>query len=67
MRIEIFSARNLIGRKRWYFRVRAANGSIIAHSEGYSRRFVAVSTAHSLKAGLANAEIPAFRDEGDVL
>jgi uncharacterized protein YegP (UPF0339 family) len=67
MRIEIFSARNLLGRKRWYFRVRAANGQKVAQSEGYSRRFDAVSTAHSLKAGLANAEIPSFRDEGDVL
>lgn len=67
MKVEIFSARNLIGRKRWYFRVRAANGNIIAQSEAYSRRVDAVGTAHSLKAGLANAEIPAFQDEGDTL
>lgn len=67
MKIEIFSRRNLIGKKRWFFRARAMNGNIIAQSEGYSRRVDAISTAHSLKAGLANAEIPAFRDEGDVL
>jgi uncharacterized protein YegP (UPF0339 family) len=67
MRVEIFRRRNLLGKSKWYFRVRAANGQTVAQSEGYSRRLDAVATAHSLKAGLANAVIPDFRDEGDVL
>jgi uncharacterized protein YegP (UPF0339 family) len=57
VKIEIFSRRSLVGRKRWYFRVRAGNGEPIAQSEGYSRRVDAVGTAHLLKTGLANAEV----------
>jgi uncharacterized protein YegP (UPF0339 family) len=57
MKIEIFSRRSLIGLPRWYFRVRAGNGKIIAQSEGYSRHIDARSTAYSLKSGIPNAEI----------
>lgn len=57
MKVEIFSRRNVVGAKRWFFRVKAANGETIAQSEGYSRRIDAVGTVHLLKNGLANAEI----------
>jgi uncharacterized protein YegP (UPF0339 family) len=57
MRIEVFAKRNLIGRKLWYFRVRASNGEPIAQSEGYSRRLDAVSTANSMKSSLHLAEV----------
>jgi uncharacterized protein YegP (UPF0339 family) len=57
VKIEIFSSRSLLGKKRWFFRIRAGNGEIVAQSEGYSRRFDALGTAHSLKTGLLNAEI----------
>jgi uncharacterized protein YegP (UPF0339 family) len=57
MRIELFSRKRLVGRPRWFFRIRAGNGEIVAQSEGYSRRIDARGTADALKAGLANAEI----------
>lgn len=56
MTIEIFSRRGLLGR-RWYFRVRASNGKVVAQSEAYSRRIDAVATVQSLKAGLSSAEV----------
>lgn len=56
MRIEIFSRLGLLG-KRWYFRVRAANGKVIASSEGYHNRKDARSTAASLRDNLATAGI----------
>lgn len=58
MKIQIFSRRPLlIGPLTWYFRIRAANGEIIASSEGYRRRIDCIGTAHSLRNDLANAEI----------
>lgn len=57
MKIELFSKRTVLGAKRWYFRVRAANGEPIAQSEGYNRRVDALGTAHLLKNGMASAEI----------
>lgn len=57
MKIEIFSRRTLFSVKRWYFRVRANNGQIVAQSEGYSRRVDAVSTAWSLKNSISIAEV----------
>lgn len=57
MRIEIFSGRTLFQRKRWFFRVVADNGQIVAQSEGYSRRIDAVQTAYSLRDNLKNAEV----------
>lgn len=56
MRIEMFSRLGLCG-KRWYFRVRADNGEIIAASEGYKRRVDARSTAQRLRDGMASASI----------
>lgn len=45
MLIELFHRRNFMGKKRWYFRVKARNGLVIAQSEAYSRRVDALSTA----------------------
>lgn len=57
MKIETFSSRNLVGLKRWYFRVRAMNGHVLVQSEGYSRRVDMLGTIHSLKSGMSRAEI----------
>lgn len=48
MHFEIFKKLGLLGWK-WYFRVRATNGQIVAQSESYSRRIDAVSTIHSMR------------------
>lgn len=56
MKVEIFSRLTIFGR-RHFFRVRAGNGKTLLQSEGYSRRIDAIGTIHSLKNGLANAEI----------
>jgi uncharacterized protein YegP (UPF0339 family) len=57
VRIEVFKRKSLLGKPKWYFRIRASNGEPIAQSEGYSRRLDAVSTAQSLKNSLSLAEI----------
>lgn len=56
MNIEVFARRDLLGRKRWYFRIRASNLEIVAQSEGYSRHIDAHRTAEAIKAyaGYAN-------------
>lgn len=56
LRIEIFPRKHLFG-KRWYFRVRAANGEPIAQSEGYHNRADARSTAMLLRNAMVDAEI----------
>ena len=56
MRIEMFSRLSLRG-KRWYFRVRADNGEVIAQSEGYHNRGDARSTAQRMRDELAKASI----------
>jgi uncharacterized protein YegP (UPF0339 family) len=57
MTIELFSRKRLVGRPRWFFRVVARNGQIVAQSEAYSRRIDAMQTAHSLKEELSFARI----------
>lgn len=57
MLIETFRRKRLLGAIRWYFRVIADNGQIIAQSEGYSRRIDCLETAHSMRASLGTAEI----------
>jgi uncharacterized protein YegP (UPF0339 family) len=54
--IEIFPRRTLRG-KRWYFRVKGANGEPIAQSEGYHNRSDCVSTAMLLRSQLFNAAV----------
>lgn len=56
LRIEIFPRKHLFG-KRWYFRVRAANGEPIAQSEAYHNRADARSTAMLLRSAMPDAEI----------
>lgn len=56
LRIEIFSRRSLFG-KRWFFRVRAKNGEVIAQSEGYQNRFDCRGTAFNLRDNLIAADI----------
>ena len=34
MHFEVFSSRNVFGRKRWYWRLRAVNNEIMAQSAG---------------------------------
>lgn len=55
MKIELF--RGGLLKRKWYFRVRAANGEPIAQSEGYSNRADMMSTVRLLRAQLAKAEI----------
>ncbi len=57
MRIELFSRRNMLGAKRWYFRLRADNGQIVAQSEAYSRRIDAQATAQSIRQNIGAADI----------
>lgn len=57
MRIELFSRRNMLGVKRWYFRIRAANGKIVAQSEAYTRRTDAQATAQSIRQNLGTADV----------
>ena len=56
MKIEIFSRIGLRGR-RWYFRIKAANGEIIAQSEAYTRKESAVGTAQLIRQNVATAEV----------
>lgn len=57
MRFELFARRNVLGRKKWYFRLRAANGQVVAQSEGYSRRVDALNTIQSIAKGAGHAEV----------
>jgi uncharacterized protein YegP (UPF0339 family) len=56
MKIEIFPRATWRG-KRWYFRVRASNGEIVAQSEGYQNRADCWSTAQLLRDDLVCAQI----------
>lgn len=56
MKFEVFHRRNLLGKKRWYFRIRAENGQIVAQSEAYSRKIDAMSTIQSLRQNVGVAE-----------
>lgn len=58
-RIEFFRGKLL---KRWYFRIRAANGQIIAASEGYSRKIDCIQTASHLRGSLIEARM--FDEDG---
>jgi uncharacterized protein YegP (UPF0339 family) len=48
MKFELFSRRGLRG-KRWYFRIRAANGEPIAQSEAYVHKDSAIRTIELIK------------------
>lgn len=57
MKVEIFSRKKLLGSPKWYFRVIAGNGEVVAQSEGYSRRIDAMSTIRLIRSQLPSAEI----------
>lgn len=57
MKLEVFHRRNMLGKMRWYFRIRAENGQIVAQSEAYSRKIDAMSTAQSIRQNVGAAEI----------
>ena len=44
MKIEVYSRVGMFGR-RWYFRLKAGNGEVIAQSEAYNRKESAMGTA----------------------
>ena len=52
-RFEIFKGKN----RQFYFRLKAANGRIIAASEGYKSRDGCLLGIHSVKGNAAEAEI----------
>ncbi len=57
MTIEVFPTRNWIGKRRWFFTIKAKNGEPIAQSEAYQNRADCMATAMSLRAGLFDAKV----------
>lgn len=51
LKVEVFSRRNILGRKRHYFRVKAGNYEIIASSEAYQNKLDCVKTARLVMSG----------------
>lgn len=56
MKIELFPRLTWRG-KRWYFRVKAKNGEIIATSEAYHNLADARKTAQLLRDGMGQAQM----------
>lgn len=56
-RIEIFSRLTLFMGRQYYFRIRHANGKVIAVSEGYRNRGDCRQIAQNLRDGLGQATI----------
>ena len=52
MKITVWESKAL-----WYFNIKAGNGKIIAASEGYSKKYNALKTIHSLKLGIPLAKV----------
>jgi uncharacterized protein YegP (UPF0339 family) len=38
MKFRVFSRRDWLGRKRWHWHLKSANGEIVASGEGYQNR-----------------------------
>lgn len=55
MKIEVFSRRRL--RKRWYFRIVADNGEIVAQSEAYTSAQAAFDTVYLLRDDMRHAQV----------
>lgn len=55
-KIEVYSRRGLFGR-RWYFRIRADNGEVVAQSEGYQNKLDCHGTISRLQARVIRAEV----------
>lgn len=54
MHFKIFPRWTLKGR-RWYFHLKAKNGEIVAHSEGYVNRLDCLRTVQQIQAGARSA------------
>lgn len=57
MIFEVFQRRNKLGLKRWYWRLKAKNGKIIAQSEAYNQRQSAWDTCVAIRVGVSEATI----------
>lgn len=57
LKFQVFQRRNVMGLKRWYFRLRAGNGEIIAQSEAYTRKENAIYAATFIRANADNAAV----------
>lgn len=53
---EIFPRRNLLGLKRWHWRIRHINGEIMGQSEAYSRRIDAMQAVSTIRRYAAIAD-----------
>ncbi len=51
LKVEVFYRRNIFGKKRHYFRIKAGNGEIIAQSEAYKNDADCVHTARLIMSG----------------
>lgn len=56
MRFEVFQRRTLRG-LRWFFRLRADNGQVVAQSEGYHNYQDMIDTIYSMRNKARTAEI----------
>lgn len=56
MKFELFKRWGLRG-PRWYWRLKGANGEIVAQSEGYKNRVDAMTTIDLIKCNVSRAEI----------
>lgn len=52
-KFELFKGRG----KKWFFRLKATNGKIIAQSEGYNKRGSALNGIQSVRKNAAKAEL----------
>lgn len=56
MKFELFKKWGLRG-PRWYWRLKAGNGEIIAQSEGYKNQIDAIHTMELIKRNVSRAEV----------
>jgi uncharacterized protein YegP (UPF0339 family) len=59
MNVEVFKGKD----GKWYFRVKAANGEPIAHSEGYHNLRDAIDTAENLREHMGKSVIRVLNEE----
>lgn len=52
---NIFSRRDVLRRKRWYFNIAARNGEIVAQSEAYVCKEYCIHAVDRLRMNLANS------------
>ena len=63
MKFEIEQGRN----KKWFWRLKAANGKILAHSEIYSSKAKALQTVESLEGAFKAGTVAVYVDGNMVL